>query len=54
MILATLAIKGYAGKSKINLATKVGIKHGTLATLVGHLMLHSHGFLTELTWQVLS
>ena len=56
MILATLAIKAYAGKSKINSVKKVtssGEAFGTRTPLVAHLVLHSHGYLTELTWQVL-
>ena len=48
-------IKAYVGKGKINLAKKlqsVGIEPGTLG-LWGLFVLHSHAYLTELTWQCL-
>ena len=47
--LATLAIKAYMGKIKINSTKYVGIESVTL----GPLAFYCHAFLTELTWHYL-
>ena len=52
-----LPIKAYIGKGKINSGNKVTSSEACtwnhMTLLVAHLVLDSHAFLTELTWQCL-